>query len=561
MNIKRSSLYWTFIKKFAVNQKLIILYFQIVFIIAITTIISVVRPSYQGELIDNLSNINFIQKNEFITQLFGFLALLLVSYIITYIQKYISTKISEEIAENLRSKINHKLEIVDSNFFMQTNLSDIVMKMDKDVSAIKQSGVTSLINLLSNLIILLAVIPFMYNINKFITISNVLLILFIPIVSNLIGSKIQKASRKVLNNYEELTNIINDNFSNWFIIRLFNCAKFSRDKFESKNTSYKKSINKQNYLYIVNSTMALILQFLGTCIIWVVGAYEILNGNMTIGIVMALMNYQSIITSPIIGIASFFNDFNTSLESLKDLFSLLDFEDAKQGEIKLEQAPNKIELCNISYQYNKSELRVLNNINMQFFKGSIYSVIGKSGEGKSTLFKIIAGILKPTHGTVLVDGMDLNDIDKISYWKHMGYVLQRSKLFQDTIWNNLNIGKLNQINRIEDVCESLDIMDLINSLNSKWDTIITAEGSNFSEGQLRRLDIARTLLKNPSMVLMDEVTSNIDPNCKEKIWEIIREQKQNCIILMSTHDQKEMQIADTIYKITTGGVINEGWSD
>lgn len=216
-----------------------------------------------------------------------------------YVQRYVVAVISEEIAADMRQKVEDKLSTVSVNFFEKIKLSDILLKVDKDVSAVKQCGITSIITLISNIVILVVVPPYMFSIHKGIAVSNIILLVSVPFISRILGKLIQETSSQVLEGYNSITSVLTNTYDNWFITRLFQCGQYVHDLYFEKNQKYKKETNSQNLLYILNTSTILVIQFMGTVIIWVVGAQEVFKGNMTIGTIMALMNYQTIIMNPI----------------------------------------------------------------------------------------------------------------------------------------------------------------------------------------------------------------------------------------------------------------------
>ena len=316
MKSKESRPYLGFLKEYAFKKKLLPSYILTIATIVLTAGVSLVRPELQGKVIDDLGNPHSTSLSAFMLLLVVFLGMLLLNYLMNYVQRYIVAVISEEIAADMRQKVEDKLSTVSVNFFEKIKLSDILLKVDKDVSAVKQCGITSIITLVSNIVILVVVPPYMFSIHKGIAVSNIILLVSVPFISRILGKLIQETSGQVLEGYNSITNVLTNTYDNWFITRLFQCGQYVHDMYFEKNQKYKKETNRQNLLYILNTSTILVIQFIGTVIIWVVGAQEVFKGNMTIGTIMALMNYQTIIMNPIIGIAQFANEYHTAVVSL-----------------------------------------------------------------------------------------------------------------------------------------------------------------------------------------------------------------------------------------------------
>ena len=293
-------------------------------------------------------------------------------------------------------------------------------------------------------------------------------------------------------------------------------------------------------------------------IIWVVGAREVFDGNMTVGTIMALMNYQTIIMNPIIGIAQFANEYHTAIVSLEDINQLLQYPDEKADKKDELKNIEKITLKNVTFSYSESQSRIFENININFHKGYIYGIHGKSGHGKSTLFKIIAGIYQPLEGKVEVNNIDFKKFNINMYWRNIGYVMQRTRFFNDSIRKNMELLREVTVNELDSLAECLDLYNEIHALEMNWETVIKNEACNFSEGQMRRLDIMRNILKDPQVLIFDEVTANIDAQRRKHFYELLHELSKNKIIIFTTHNSDELNEADILIDLEkykgSGGV-------
>lgn len=556
-NMNGTKQYFEFIKKYAFKNKLIILYAVVISIIIFTAIISLIRPQLQGQVIDDLSSPEKATMTVFMMRLTIFLGLLLINYVLIYVQKYIVLRIAEEIAADMRQKIQDKLATVRVDFFDHIELSDILLKFDKDVSAIKQCGITSIMTLLSNIAILIVVPPYMISIHKGIAIANIILLVSVPFISRLLGKMIQEVSEQVLAGYNETTNVLSNTYENWLVIRLYRCGEYIHNRFLAKNHTYKKATNRQNLLYVWNTLAILFIQFTGTVIIWGAGAGEVFKGNMTIGTIIVLMNYQTIIMNPIIGIAQFANEYHTAIVSLKDINQLLSYPDIVQNSEKIKDIV-EVRLKNVSFCYPQTMQPVFEGLNILFRKGKIYGIRGRSGQGKSTLFKLLTGIYKPTSGELVINDYTLSESDLISYWEKIGFVMQRTQFFQDSLRNNMGLLHKVTDDEMDRIAECLNLYDEVHKLSNIWDTVVKTDPWNFSEGQMRRFDIMRTILKKPKLLIFDEATANIDKNRRAYFYRLLHELSDDKIILFATHNQEELKEADEIIDLELFNSKNTG---
>ena len=547
---KKKYLYFNFLIKYTLKKRLLLKYIIIVAAIICSSYVSIIQPEYQKKIIDQLTNVHKTKLLNIITNVILFLMLILVNYLLTYLQRYIQIIVSEDIAEDLRNTVNAKLTKIQSIYFSKNNLSDVLLKSDKNIQIIKQSGIISLITLITNLILLLCVIPHMFYIHNGITILTIILICMIPISTKIIGLHIKRATKKVLDSYKKITDILNCSYKNWINIRIFQCTDYICNKYAVENRTYKKNVNEQNELYILNTIMSAIFVLLGISAIWIWGTNDVYHGNMTIGTIFALINYQTTMTSPILGISSFANDYHTSYEAMNDFIEFMNLPDYNESGIILNECPKEIILENVSFRYDNSDFDVFSNVNIRFEQGKTYYFIGNSGQGKSTLFNLIIGFLHPTQGRILIDGYDLREINLCSYWKSIGYVMQNSYFFFDTIKQNIDLTNSLNEDVICSMADELNLMDTINNSKDGFHTIIKEDSSNFSGGQLKRFDILRNILKNPGLLILDEGTSNVETNLKERIHIILQRYFKNSIVICSTHDKNELVNADIIYIIS-----------
>lgn len=549
---KRKTLkqYFNFLCIYGLRKKLLIFYVVIIIFIILNALISLVRPKLQGNIIDDLSTPSNIERTDFMILLMAFLVMIIFNYLILYVQKYLMTVVAEEIAADVRQKLHDKIATVKVDFFEEIDISNILVKIDKDVEAIKQCGITSILSLISNVVILVVVPPYMFFIHKGIAISNFLLLVSIPCICKVLGGLIQETTENVLYGYSSSTSVLTNNYSNWFIMRIFQCYDYIHSKYEKENQKYKHAKNEQNFLYIVNTFIILLIQFIGTVIIWIVGANEIFKGNMTVGTIMALMSYQTIIMNPIIGISDFANEYHTAVVSLKDINLLIEYPDTKDEEKDRVLEIPCLSFENVCFHYPGVEDMIFENLNISFQKGKIYAVQGKSGQGKSTLFKLISGIIQPVKGHILIGNKKLIDSDLNDYWTHIGFVMQRSQFFKDSIVRNIGFDRKISEQELDILSDQLDLYEEIHKLVEGWDTEIKTETCNLSEGQMRRLDIMRNVLKEPEILIFDEVTANIDEERRKKFFTLLHELSNNKIIIYSTHNPSELTEADIVIDLS-----------
>lgn len=547
---RKKNIYLNFIKKYAIDRSLVNLYLLTFIIIIITSLVSFIVPKLQGEIIDILSKKNNIQSHIFYT-ISIFIICMIISYVLRYTKIYVAQVISEKIALKLRASMQKKINKISTNFFISGSFETIQSKFDKNIESIKAVGINSFITLISNIILLLVIIPSMYKIDKLITTVNIGILIFVPIISKKIGKKIQVETLKTIKNYEDMIDVLIDTFKNWKAIRIFNLNTNLEDEFDKKIRRYKDSTLKKSKYFIYNNVITLLLQLIGISVIWLRGASLVINGSITVGTIIALMNYQSIITAPILDISDFYNKFNESISSLDNLNSFLYYDNEEKSNIKELKHDLICNICLENVCYKTSNKDILQNINYKFSKGNIYAITGLSGAGKSTLLDLISKFKIPTEGSIYIDEDNLNEVNSYSYWTKVSYMEQIPNLYKNLIPKGLTekeekkwIDIFKYIGFIEDKLEAEDA----------FEEFYNREGLNYSGGEVKKIIFMRNYMKSGQIFILDEPTSGIDDKFKANILKLIKEMGKNKIIIISTHDKKEMAIADVILNITDGGL-------
>ena len=542
MKKREKSNYNIFLIEYALSRKYILYYLLTISIIFIMSIILIKRPLYQAEIIDILSSPKELKVEDLINKLIIFLILLLLNYHLNYFKILISQIISEKIAYDLLTNINQKIGTINCSYFFKKSFSDIQVIINKDIEIIKTFGITSLINLASNIIILIIIIPFMFTIDNRITIINVALILLIPIFSKFLGKHIEFVSKDILAIYRQLLFVIEDNFINWRNTKLFSKYKYIIDRFDPIVFKYQKQVIKRDGLYTLNNMITIFLQISGTASIWVIGVKNIIEGNMTIGIIMALMNYQNMIVGPILEITNFYNEFHTAKESFNNIYSFFNEKDESlENGFSVKDIRN-IKVFNLKFAYDKNEILNIKNIN--FKKGNLYVIKGNSGQGKSTFMDILSANIDNYVGDIIINGLNLKDINISSYRSKISYLMQFPSFYYDYFKNNINNFSDNRY------------MELFNIDEEIYNKKIDSKNKNLSGGQYKILDFIRNLNKDSSILILDEPTAGMDRDNKRILLNEIKKIAINKIVIMSTHDEEEIRIADQVYELIDGDIKN-----
>ncbi len=319
---------------------------------------------------------------------------------------------------------------------------------------------------------------------------------------------------------------------------------------------YAYSKRRRWYEYISSFLPALItIAKIITYFIIVVG---ILKGNMTIGSLVLIISYVDRIEAENQNVFSRINAICVNSIHIERIYKVLYYQDEQMvsfGNNVTDDILGIIDLEHVSFVYEKE--MILNNINIHIEPHTLTAIVGKSGSGKSTIFRLLLRLYKPSQGHIFIDGVDIFDYKEDTYAKNISITTQKPFIFNMSIRENLNLVDTNK-KRQEEVCKRVGIHDFIMGLPQGYNTILKEDGTNISGGQKQLISLARTLLSTSEILLFDEVTSNLDPNTEIQVMNVLKDLKKDHTVLIITHKPQIMRMVDQIVVINKGKVVGKG---
>ena len=545
----KRNLFIRFFKECCLNKRYIYIYLLIIVSMCISAITTALQPKYQASLIDNLEN----GQSQIANILLLFLLIVIISYSMGSVITLLAKMVSENMACEMRKRIHEKLYTIDSKFFRESSFSNLMAKSEQDVENIKECGITGIIVVISNVLKIITCVPYMLDISFFIGMVNLLLIVLVPFVNYIFKKMLEKAAKENIENYGNFNKTFMDLYNNWENTKIFESIGYAENRFNEDNRNYKKSSMKQIFLYIGNNYVNILLQFVGIAVIWLLGIYELYQGVLSIGELLALCSYQAMLSSPMSTISNYFSEFRTAKVALEDIYDYWDYKDErKSGEVMKEKI-NSIKINRLGFSYK--DKKVLDSITMQFENGKIYALIGRSGIGKSTIVNLLSGEFADYEGEILINDKDMKLLNLRNYRKQIAYVKQKSIFYQDSIYNNLELANKRKKLTVQEACGLIGVKDEIENMHLKWDTILSENASNLSVGQAKRIDIARNYLKESSIYIFDEATAAIDKEKRELFYKLIKKLAKTSIVILISHNEEDLKYVDDIYELDTSGVI------
>ena len=489
------------------------------------------------------------------------LGLFLLKNISNYLALFFIAYLRNGILKNLRNALYIKIISLPISYFNEKRKGDLMAKMTSDVTEIQQSFLSILELLvrepLTILFSLAAMLLFSFKLTLFV-------ILFIPIsglVISSIGKRLKKHSARIQEEQGDFLSIIDETVNGQKIIKTFAAGEHFKDRFfKATDRFYLFSNQLLHRASLAGPTS----EFLGISaigiLLWFGGKMVLIDESITgtSFIVYMGLAYNILTPAKSISKASYsIQKGNAAADRVLEILNVKDhLEDDKNAQ-KLSEFKDRIVFDKVSFSYEKNP--VLNKISFEIKKGEMVALVGPSGSGKTTLTYLINRFYNVDNGILTIDDIPINLIQKKSLYKHIGMVTQESILFNDSVYNNLKIGKPNASNdEIENAAIAANAHDFIKELPNQYETVIGDLGNKLSGGQKQRLTIARALLKDPAFLILDEATSALDTEAEQQVQIALEKLMQNRTSLVIAHRLSTIKKADVILVLDKGKIIASG---
>jgi ABC-type bacteriocin/lantibiotic exporter with double-glycine peptidase domain len=535
-------LYFDFLKRYLCQYKLELFYISTITILQ--SIIVTCIPLSTSAIVDK----GITQNDRIALRVAAIvMALLFLSNaLITILNNYLMAKVGEKIGYTLREELNTKICKLKYGFFLKNTASNIVNSFNKEIDTIKTNISYMLLRVMGNIISLSASITMIFLINwkigLFILSTSALYVISIKEW----GKVISPLAEKSFYYNERIINVLLNTYKNAVVVKMNSALSYISKHFKSEYTSFYSNEIKLETAYTANINMGMLIMSITTVVLWCFGGIKCMENSLSIGSLIAIIGYQNMLTNPINFICDFSNSYQTTNKAIKNFESILACEEETSGNLLISPGIRNIKLKNVSFKYDS--VLLLEDINLNLEK-DICGIIGESGIGKSTIAKLIVRLLNPDSGEICINDILIDHINLSNLRKEIGYIMQDTLFFNDTILNNVFFDEHKDYNKLEEFSRNLMIYDEIMRFSEQWETVLCEDSQNISGGQKKRIDILRNVLKNASVLIFDETFSGIDIRKKCEIYEFIQRIKKDYIIIIISHDQKDLEICSRLYKI------------
>lgn len=486
---------------------------------------------------------------------------IMISYLVGYFYRYYFFLSSDLIGRNGRRNIVSKL-LTRSNVYFEGNSTGSIMgKATNDVNALKELGGFGHMMFLESIVFPILLIGFMaYTVDLRLTIVSSFPLIAIVFLSNFIRSRLYRSFHSIQQAFDRLNQKVIESISGIRVTRAFNREKSELSRFkEGADDYYDASMEQVKYMALFPFSSRL---FVGICyvIAFIYGGRLIGQGEITIGSLISFVIYLNMLAGPMFSLGEFVSvseQASASSDRIKELLTyeeqMVDREDAKVAKDKID-----IRFENFSFTYPQGKRPTLNNIDIDLAYGSTLGVVGKIGSGKTTLLKQFLRLYPIEDGQIYLAGDDINDLTMESVRDKTGYVPQIHILFSKTIRENILFGKDASDEELLQAIEDADFIKDIEDFPLGLDTMVGEKGVSLSGGQRQRLSIARALIKNPEILILDDSLSAVDAKTEENILASIKRRRKNKTNIIAAHRLSGIIHADEIIVLDEGRIVERG---
>ena len=523
----------------------------------------VLQPKVIGNAVQDLNtSVTSAKLLRFAWEMLGLAA---IRGIFLFLTRWVVIGISRDIEFDLRNDLFAHLETLSYSYYQRTRTGDIMARMTNDLNAVRMLMGPAIMYSANTLVFTAAALSFMVHISPKLTFYAFLPLPVVSVVVQYFGRQIHERFEKIQAMFSEISARAQENFSGARVIRAYVQEEAEIKSFEAANQEYvSRSLKLVRLMGMLWPTLEFMLGLAMVLVLWI-GGREVLAGRMEIGGFTAFTIYMMQLTFPVIALGWVVNIFQRGTASLVRLNEILQEHPEIKDEAKAETAPveeveGEIEFRGLNFSYEGKP--VLQDVNLRIPAGTSIAIVGPTGSGKTTLMSLIPRIYDAAPGTVLIDGRPIRDFSITSLRKHIGFVPQETFLFSDRIRDNIALGVESASDQeIHDAAEAANIANEIESFPENYQTMVGERGITLSGGQKQRTAIARALIRNPRILILDDALSSVDTHTEDKILNHLREVMQGRTTIFISHRVSTVRNADRIAVLHDGRIVEAGTHD
>ena len=490
----------------------------------------------------------------------GLFLLFLFRGLFQYGQKYLTAYVSQNAIKDLRADLYGHLQSLSLEFYSQNKTGEIMSRATNDVGIIQGAIVSGAVGVFSKSFVLALGVGKLFYDNWRLTLIAFLIFPAIGFVVDKFNRKIRKVSKKAQIKVANVSDILQETISGIRVVKSFGREEYEFERFQEQNKANFRANLKNSQL---NATLTPVTEFLAALSFLVVlwyGGLDVIKGNMSTGELTGFFTLLLYITNPLKSLTKLSGTIQRAMSAAERIFEIIDIQPSIQNNRNakdLENVQGNIELKNVSFSYDDE--MALANINLDVEPGQMIALVGHSGAGKSTLVNLLPRFYDPDQGEIYLDGNDIKEYKIESLRAKMGIVPQETILFGGTIEDNILYGDLDASKEeVIDAAKAANAHGFIMDFEDGYDTELGERGAGLSGGQKQRIAIARAILKDPEILILDEATSSLDTESESLVQEALERLMENRTTFVIAHRLSTVLNADRIIVLEDGEIVEQG---
>lgn len=527
----------------------------------IGNILTITGPFWVGKGIDYISEKGKVSFSGIFKIILILAAVYIISAFFQWLLSIITTSIANRTVKDIRKEVFDKISTLPLKYFDSNAHGDIMSRLTNDIDAISDGLLQGITQFFSGVVVILSSLILMLTLSVKITLIIVLMTPPCFLIASFITTRSNKMFKEQQKTLGELNGYIEEIVGNQKLVKAFNYEEPSQKKFREINGRlYTCGRLAQFYSSLTNPSTRLVNN-ISYILVGMVGGILAAYGNLSIGKISSFLTYSTQFSQPINNITSVATQLQAAIASAERVFSILD----EKSELPEKDTTNVLDTCdgsilfdNISFSYRK-DVSLIKNLSIDVQSGSTVAIVGPTGAGKTTIVNLLMRFYDINSGKISVDNTNIQSVTRDSLRRSFGMVLQDTWLFSGTVRENIAYGKPDAtIEEIETAAKAAYIHSFIKRLPQGYDTVITEGGGNLSQGQKQLLTIARVMLMNSPMLILDEATSNVDTRTELNIQKAFLSMMKGRTTFIIAHRLSTIRDADLILVMNNGQIIEKG---
>ncbi|WP_214480733.1 ABC transporter ATP-binding protein [Bacillus sp. SM2101] len=531
----------------------------VLFMVVVSSSLAIIGPFLVGVAIDDY--INTSNTEGFIKLLIGLAVIYVLRSLALLLQNYWMIGIAQQTVFRMRNQLFEHLHKLPIPYFDKRQHGELMSRVTNDIENVSSTLNSSVIQISSSILTLIGTVSVMLWLSPLLTLITMTIIPLLILGMKWITKRTRRVFKEQQRNLGDLNGYIEEIISGQRIVKSFSQEERVISEFLVKNERLKgTAFWSQTYSGFIPKVMN-VLNNLSFALIAGIGGLFALNGMISIGTIVIFTEYSRQFTRPLNDLA---NQFNTLLSAVAGAERVFEVLDEDEEEVKgtnlthLQAIQGKVDFCNVSFSYEEAE-STITDVSFTVTPGETVALVGPTGAGKSTIINLLSRFYDVDKGKILIDDRDVTTVNRASLRRNMGFVLQDPFLFEGTIRENIRYGRLTATDEeVEQAAALANAHSFIQRLPQQYETVLTQDGSGISQGQKQLLSIARAILADPSILILDEATSSIDTITEIKIQEALQRLMNGRTSFIIAHRLNTIRKADQILVLNNGRIQEKG---